>query len=70
VAALISTPLWGFCMSIIYLVWSLGAPAPFLWIWGPHREHYVPLAGEANESMAGTVKKVRILHLPCLRHQR
>ncbi|KAJ7788860.1 cryptococcal mannosyltransferase 1-domain-containing protein [Mycena olivaceomarginata] len=57
VAALISTPLWGLCMSIFYLVWSFAAPAPFLWIWRPHREHYIPLAGEANEFLAGTDKK-------------
>jgi hypothetical protein len=53
-------------MSIFYLFRSFGAPPPFLWIWGPHREHYVPLAGEANEFLAGTEKKVRILHLPYL----
>jgi hypothetical protein len=69
VAALISTPLWGLWMSIFYLVRSFGAPPHFLWIWGPHREHYVPLAGEANEFLAGTEKKVRILHMLYLRHQ-
>lgn len=71
VAAIISTPLWGFCMSVFYLVRSFGAPAPnFLRIWGPHRQHYVLLAGEASGLLEGTEKKVRILHLTnYLRHQ-
>ncbi|KAF7332993.1 hypothetical protein MVEN_02405600 [Mycena venus] len=66
-ATIISIPIWGVCMSALHLVWTFGAPIPhFLWTWQRHRQHYVPLAFDANDFMADAEKKHRHRRPPTL----